>query len=257
VRRYLQQYGKERTGTNYLKALLATNFVDLVLFDNRLGSKHEGFREVRTWMEERNIRAASDFDQLLRIDSYWKARAIPSDGAFEWVHQPVTYEELLGLREGALPLGYLISIKDPYACAVSFNRWKKDGLKRFQEPPDVVTPDAELVRQNCLALNSVYASYWPLIESGRGMLVRYEDLLADATGILGRIQQKFGLTARGSVFTDVEQTVAPTIGISTRPFYRSFYRNKDYLAALDAGSLAAVRETVDWELMRLYGYSAD
>ncbi|MGA2736735.1 MAG: hypothetical protein ABSG65_04715 [Bryobacteraceae bacterium] len=256
MRHYLQHYGKERTGTNYLKSLLAANFTDLVLFDNRLGSKHEAFREVRTWMEERGVRSASDFADLLRTDPYWKARNVPSDAPFERVHQPVTYEELRALCAGRLPLGYLVSIKDPYAYAVSINRWKKDGLKRFQEPPHVVGADAELIRRHCLAFNAVYASYWPLIESGRGMLVRYEDLLGDAACTLGRIQRKFGLTARGNGFTDVEQTVAPTLGVSNSPFYRSFYRNREYLAALDAACLATVDQTINWELMRRYGYSS-
>ena len=47
---YIQQYGKERTGTNYLKALIARNFDDIVLFDNRLGSKHAPFKDVSTWL---------------------------------------------------------------------------------------------------------------------------------------------------------------------------------------------------------------
>jgi hypothetical protein len=137
---------------------------------------------------------------------------------------------------------------------LSINRWKKNGLKGFQEPPNGYAPDAAFVREHCLSFNSAYASFWPLIESGRGMLVRYEDLLAEAIGVVRRIQQKFGLVARGNVLADVERTVAPTIGISDAPFYRSFYQNRYYLTVLDSDALAAVTETIDWELMCLYGY---
>jgi hypothetical protein len=37
------------------------------------------------------------------------------------VHQPVSYEELLALRDGREMLHYVINIKDPYAFAVSAN----------------------------------------------------------------------------------------------------------------------------------------
>jgi hypothetical protein len=82
------------------------------VFDNRLGSKHQAFREVRMWIEERGIRTRQDFDELVRTDYHWQRRNIPVDGPFEWVHQPVTYEELVALEEGTLPLDYLINIKD-------------------------------------------------------------------------------------------------------------------------------------------------
>lgn len=254
LNRYLQQYGKERTGTNVLKALLATNFVDFVLFDNRLGSKHEAFRDVRTWMEERGIRRRSDFDELLVTDKYWRLRNIPSEDLFEGVHKPVTYEELRGLRDGTLPLAYLISIKDPYAYAVSINRWVRHGVSQFQDPPNTIVPDADLTRRKCLAFNSAYASYWPLIESGKGMLVRYEELLEDAIGVMSRVQETFGLTARTEALVNVSTTVAPTVGISSASFYSSFYRDREYLTVLDSGSLKAVTETIDWELMRRFGY---
>lgn len=255
MRRYLQQYGKERTATNYLKALLALNFNDIVLFDNRLGSKHGPFCEVRQWMEAHDIRTRADFEDLLHSDRYWKERNIPSSSEFEWVHQPVTYAELLALRDGRLPLGYLISIKDPYACAVSINRWKQGGLKHFQTPPQDLVVNAELIRRYAVDFNSAYASYWELIANARGILVRYEDLLADAISVISGIRNRFHLATRKCGLRDIDTTVAPTYGISASPFYRSFYLKREYLASLSDECLAAIRETIDWELMGRYGYS--
>jgi hypothetical protein len=257
MRTYIQQYGKERTGTNYLKALLATNFTDIVLFDNRLGSKHEHFRTVGAWMEGRAIFSQERFEDLLRTDEYWRRRNIPTLDPFRWVHQPVEYEELLSLRDGLLNLHYVVSIKSPYAFAISINRWKRSQLRRFHECPSVDPLDLPYVLEQCAEFNRVYRSYWPLIETGKAVLARYEDLLTDYSAILRQMQDKFGLTAKHPEFLNISSIVAPTIGISQLPFYKSYYEDRLYLAALSKEARAAICNAIDWDLMRYYCYHPD
>ena len=255
MKTYIQQFGKQRTGTNYLKALLARNFTDIVLFDNRLGSKHKPFQPVAEWIRERGIDRLEAFHELLRSDSYWRKRNRATTDPFEWVHQPVTYQELLGLSGGACPLHYLISIKNPYAFAVSANRWFRPGFRNFTEPPRAEFLDPLVIVPQCHEFNAAYASYLPLLESGRGLLVRYEELLTDACGILRRIQESFRLGAPAS-FEDVCQTVTPGSGVSQSPFYRLFYLEKQYMKALSSELLDLIDAAIDWDLMRRYGYSS-
>lgn len=254
MRIFVQQYGKERTGTNYTKALLGRNFSSLVLFDNRLGSKHEQHREVLMWMESRGIKSRAAFDRLLKTDEYWRKRNILSDHPFEWVHQPVTYEELLALANRSTPLHYIINIKNPCAFAVSVSRWRKSGWERYQEPPGAVVLGAESVRKDCQLFNQVYASYVPLIDSGRGLLVRYEDLLVQALTIVRLIRDRFGLLPRYAELMDISEVVAPIVGVSDVPFYKSYYLNQEYLSELHPRMIDVIDSAIDWELMQYFGY---
>jgi hypothetical protein len=251
---YIQQYGKERTGTNYLKALIARNFDDIVLFDNRLGSKHEPFKDVSTWLRENRIDSRQAYDRLLCTDRYWKARSVPSTDPFAWVHQPVSYEELLGLSDGSLPLRYVVQIKNPLAYAVSVNRFARTGPGASGRPPSPVPLNPGLILKKCVEFNAAYRSYWPLIARGRAVLVRYEDLLEDAIRVLRRLQDQLGLTSKHAVLEDVTTVVAPNLGISTEPFYRSYYANEEYRLALPEVLRESIARVIDWELMQRYGY---
>jgi hypothetical protein len=254
MRRYIQQYGKERTGTNYLKALLGRNFTDFVLFDNRLGSKHEPYRTAEQWMRERGVVDRQAFERLLQEDEYWRTRNVPTSDPFEWVHQPVSYEELLALCNGSATLHYVINIKDPYAYAVSVNRWNRSGLRRFHQPPSTDPLDLSLVTSQCALFNCAYRSYRRLIEDGRAVLARYEDLLADCRPVLREIQERFHLEPAGSQLQDISETVAPSIGISQSPFYKSYYVTREYMRALPVAARQAIRGAIDWDLMSDYGY---
>ena len=251
---YIQQYGKERTGTNYLKALIARNFDDIVLFDNRLGSKHAPFKDVSTWLRENRIDSRRAFDDLLRADPCWKARSTPSTDPFRWVHQPVSYEELVGLGDGSLPLRYVVQVKNPFAYAVSVNRYARTGPGDFERPPSTVPLNPGLILKKCVEFNAAYRSYWPLIACGRAVLVRYEDLLEDPIRILRRLRDQFGLAPKHAALEDVTTLVAPNVGISTEPFYRSCYLNEEYRLALPAVLRESIARLIDWELMYRYGY---
>ncbi len=254
---YIQQYGKERTGTNYLKALLAKNFDNIVLFDNRLGSKHEPFRAVSRWLRENRIDSLEAFEHLLRTDPTWKTRNTPSTDPFRWVHQPVSYEELVDLGNGSIPLRYIVQIKNPFAWAVSISRFARQGPGVSEQPLSVVPLNPLFITRQCLAFNAAYRSYWPLIESGRAELVRYEDLLEDAIPVLQLLGDRFCLSPRQEAFADVTTIVAPNTGVSTVPFDRSHYLDQDYRRALPAIARMAIARIIDWKLMRRYGYERD
>ena len=252
-RAYIQQYGTERSGTNYLKALVGRNFANVVLFDNRLGSKHDPFQEVSEWMRDNGIDSRAAFENLLSTDKCWRKRSKATRDPFEWVHQPIAYKELLGLAEGSLDLHYVVQIKHPLAFAVSINRWRLPGRGPLTNPPSVEPWDVRVTHKRCIRFNMVYRSYRPLVESGRAILVRYEDLLDDPIPILRRMQKRFALVAKKPALENVTETVMPR-GASDQPFYRDYYENEEYLEAMPKGLRDSLTALMDWDLMALYGY---
>jgi hypothetical protein len=251
----LQQYGKERTGTNYTKALISRNFSNVVLFDNRLGSKHDPHVEVRDWMLRAGITSRAAFEKLLATDRYWRLRNVPNADPFEWVHQPVTYDELMALADGSTPLHYIINIKHPYAYVVSVNRWRRHGLRGFQRPPAGLDLQPDAVRRECAAFNLAYRSYHTLIQAGRGLLIRYEDVLAGALPFVALMRDRFNLIPKHSELVDVSEIVAPDIGVSTLPFYKPYYLSRAYLADLNQEMISLIDSAIDWDLMQHFSYT--
>jgi hypothetical protein len=254
MKAFVQQYGKERTGTNYLKALLNLNFDNIVLFDNRLGSKHEPHREVSQWMRDRGIRDIADFKLLVETDRYWRARNVPTADAFERIHQPVSFDELVGLATGQISMRYLISIKDPYASIVSVTRWWARGQTDLTQPPDRRVTNLSHVEQYCHEFNSAYLSYRPLIETERAVLVRFEDLIRDPTAVLTRISVCLDFDRRHESCRTVSTTVVPGYGITNKPFYLSYYTARAYLSLLTPTAIDTANRILNWDVMRYYGY---
>ena len=52
-----------------------------------------------------------------------------------------------------------------------------------------------------------------------------------------------------------DETGAPNIGVSTSPFYRSFYTEFEYMAALTEQQREAINRAIDWDLMQQSGWS--
>lgn len=122
MRTYIQQYGKERTGTNVLKALLGLNFDEVVLFDNLLGSKHEGYIRVEDWLTANSLTSAEAFDSYLRWDPF-----DPAQDRQQTILSANSPADSMG--RGGCASGWHFanavcrSIKDPYAFVLSVNRW--------------------------------------------------------------------------------------------------------------------------------------
>ena len=257
-RRYIQQFGKERTGTNYLKVLLGQNFREIVLFDNRLGSKHAPYQSLGTWMESMGIAGRESFETTVQKSPYWRQRNRPSADPIERIHQPVSFGELAGLRDGIIPLHYVINIKSPYAFLVSVSRWRRNSVpvpRRLAEPPGPLALTPEEILAECQAFNLAYRSYLPLVDRGAAVIVRYEDLLQDARTVVGNLARRFGLSWRSSEFRDVRGICMPGEGLVSEPFYRDFYLRRRYLELLDDDHRSRLETTIDWRLMERYGYS--
>ena len=256
---FLKQYGARRTGTNYLRWLIQSNYSDqdVVPLMHILGDKHS---------------PPPPFDAL------WREAATAADPAFAFVlkathsapadstdaHNPRQRGEVQRLAASLAEsyakggLGFLISIKDPYAWMVSvakFLCWTNGGPLGPHLLGGVST--------QCETFNSCYAA-WLALAAGnpdRTCIVRHEDLLADPASILGEIESKFALRRSTKELLDLrdeadkvwwDQHKAMATG---RRFDRSYYTEKRYLARLSRPLLDAITTKIDWDLIAPLGYT--
>lgn len=253
---YIRQLGKERTGTNYVKALLAQNFENINLFDDRLGSKHDVFKDVDAWMLEHKIESEKDIQRLIDQDEFWARR----NGKEKFAHginelyEPINYDELKGLRDKKIPLNFIINIKNPYSYAISINRWITRKLKGFVVPPGYFEIDLAVVAEQCKIYNEVYRSLLPLLGKENVFLIRYEDLVDNYSKVLKDLRKQFSLKKKGDDFYDIEGIVAPFYGEVRVQFDKDYYQNRQYMESINSELHQCINEVIDWKLIQQFGY---
>jgi len=249
---FLKQYGAQRTGTNYLRILLQKNRPGACMLMHILGDKHS---------------PPAPFDAL------WAAAQLTPDPPLAFVSSatfqhpsrttsPANPRQREEVRRIAEPLtaayldqslGFVITIKNPYAWAVSIARYEGRIGRNATLDPRL----AGFVRDRCASFNQRYRSWFQLAAhtSWRTLVVRHEDLIRDPGQVLAGLDVKFGLRAE-SPFID-EPRVAPTTCWDNQddpanevPFDRSYYLEERYLARLSPEAMEAVTVTIDWELLR-------
>ena len=250
----LKQYGERRTGTNFLRTLLSANYHAEVLM-HILGDKHS---------------------PAVPFDEYWRdaqddpdpARAFVCRATFSAPSATTDPGDLLQVEEAtslAVPIAeaftrgelrFVVSIRDPYAWAVSL-AWFLGWCKRNEPLPD---ERADELRAACLQFNQRYAAWLTLADApSRAFFVRYEDLLTDAEAVCDRIARAAGLVRRSRRWRHQEETVLPAVwdnDVAPRLSGRRDLANDREPAGtayLSTGCRAAVEETIDWELVeRIY-----
>ncbi|MDQ3280264.1 MAG: hypothetical protein M3Q69_02500 [Acidobacteriota bacterium] len=248
---YLKQYGERRTGTNALRALVAANYDDVIVLMHILGDKHSPPVDLDAlWAA---VQGCSDPAWELVSRSTAAARSLTTRSADHW--------QLVEMRRHAAPFGrafvegafgYLVSIKNPYAWAVS--------LARFTRWPRAVA--LTRMREACGVFNARYHAWLPLLESQRrpALLVRHEDLIGDAEAVLERADRTFG-TSRSTTFHAITGVARPApwdhdpLPVSPQPFDAGPYLRHEYLHALTAEQQEVVTSAIDWDLMARFGYT--
>jgi len=254
----VKQYGEIRTGTNYLRALIQRNYHDVHVLSYILGNKHS---------------------PPVPFDAIWEeAKQAETDAAFNFVStatfaqrggashpKDLTQREELARRAPHIArayttgaLGFLVTIKDPYAWIVSvakFRQWIRgeDQLHDW---------DLEQMRDACLGYNRNYREWISFVQvhQPRARLIRYEDLLADPEQVMSEIAAQFGWRRSGS-FETIPAVVEPTqwdhlpVVEALDTFRPEYYANNEYLQRLPTEHMRLIGEAVDWDLLRDLGYA--
>ena len=253
----VKQYGEIRTGTNYLRALIQRNYPDVHVLSYILGNKHsppvpfDSIREQATQTDDPAFNFVSTATFARR-------------GGASHPKDPTQHAELTrraphiarAYADGTL--GFLVTIKDPYAWVVSaakFNGWIR-GDEQLQDW------SMELMREACLGYNRNYREWFSFVRAhnSHARLIRYEDLLADPEQVMSDIAVQFGWRRSGS-FETIPAVVEPTqwdhLPVVEAPdtFQPAYYFNCDYLQRLPAAQMQVIGDIIDWDLLRDYGYA--
>jgi hypothetical protein len=214
-------YGLQRSGTNYLEALLKKNYYVETAFGDpdRNHPLHKHFRlyDNKAYIPE------PKFENDLIFDSF-------SD-----------YERSLG--QTVQIDGIVIVSKDPYSWFISYLKWAKKN-----KWPKVNYHYAE-------EYNNFYGK-WAEFQKNepRILFVRYIDLLTDSKKELKKAEETFNLSHRPEN-TDAKSTIkkVPQSRRFTDKKYK-FYTEKKYLRKISKAELKRINSILDVQLMAELNY---
>jgi hypothetical protein len=259
---FLKQYGEKRTGTNYVRALLSANFSNVVCLMHVLGDKHSApvaFDDIR----RRSLGSPDEAWQFVTAATV----AAPAETTRANDTEQLKYirnvaQQLLAAYD-ADSLGFVISIKNPYAWAASLAKycgWLSRSHNRIQMRACFAAPLAEA----CDRFNARYRA-WLLHHArheARSMILRHEDLIENSGVAAEALMAKFGLELIAEKIVLPSGAVAPThwdhSPQQTHPgkFDAEFYRSGQYATWLDSRLWDVVQERIDWHIAAEFGYSS-
>ena len=243
---FFQQYGAQRTGTNYSKDLFNKNYKNLQIIEF-LNSKHHVPRE---------------------------GPYVLGSSAQAYLEENYTPEKRQEVRNAIFQqsIKNLVIIRNPYAWIDSL--WRiglemehgADSYIYFQQPPSkqnnvswlLLRPSLEeqapAVKNSIISYNERYRQWFGMSHE----IVRQEDLLMSFERVLEYFEQKYHLHRREHSLTNVNETRGPHIQIGTetrdKNFYKDYYLNDKYMSRLPPNTIKLITETVDWELFKEVGY---
>jgi hypothetical protein len=253
---FIKQYGEKRTGTNLLRAVLASHFKNVRVLIHVLGDKHSGpapFTEILRQVQE----SAADIGEF-------STRCTLERPACTTQGDDRDQSALLSCLGASIAESYrrkellfLISIKHPYSWFASVRRFAR---------LDAASP-APTARQACERFNRNYRS-WMELKTDYGQrvaVVRYEDLLIDADRASAQLASQFGLRRRtAGRITLPNEIIVPTYWdhMTTRAapgerFNADYYTSDSYMSELSAEDLRTLSKMIDWDQLTDVGYSPE
>lgn len=249
MRVFLKQYGARRTGTNYLRSLIRMHYPDVVPLMHILGDKHSPQPPFESLWRE----AQAEADPALAFATNASAWAPAESTHLERVEQRNELKRLaapLGQAYASGALGFVVSIKDPYAWVSSIARYL--SWIPWHDRTSILGPEfVERISAACTEFNTVYSS-WLAVPGAE--VVRHEELLTDPEAMLRRLETRFGLQRRAP-FHDVTWEAFALDWDHLRErrtisrFDRKYYVEKKYLRRLSPEIRDAVTKTIDWPLI--------
>ncbi len=230
-----------RTGTNLVKFALEENFTNVRVLMNIGRWKHATAETPFNWCGTDWEGEGRSVELLSRISS----------------------EELSAVRAAfdAGTVKFAISVRYVYSWLVSYIRFT-----RLDDTPSL-PPLEDLPREQIVEAldqwNVLYGSYLPLLNCDDGaMLFRLEDLMTDFDGTLDRARRLWGLRPRHERYVRPTRYLRAAIDGQTRSellhpslvFDRRRYLSDNHLARSSDTLLAIIRQTVDHNILRAYGY---
>jgi hypothetical protein len=259
---FLKQYGEKRTGTNYIRALLSTNFSNVVCLMHVLGDKHSApvaFDDIR----RRSLGLPDEAWEFVTGATF----AAPAETTRSNDSEQLKY--IRNVAAGLLAeydanrLGFVISIKNPYAWAASlakYSGWLSSSQNRIHMNARFGAPLAAA----CDRFNARYRAWFMhhAQHEARSMILRHEDLIENSGMAAEALMAKFGLELISEKIVFPTGAMAPTHWDHSSPrmypgkFDADFYRSGEYATWLDSRLWDIVQERIDWHVAAEFGYSS-
>lgn len=259
----LKQYGARRTGTNYVRALLLANYLEVLPLMHVLGDKHSPPVDFERFLQMSLAAPDPDFEFVRATTLAAPAESTrPDDGRQIAYLRKTAKRVAASVRAGRL--GFAVSSKNPYAWAASLARYS--GWTFFVLTGRRIKPSCrDLLATACLEYNRNYRAWLDLAARfpSRSLLIRHEDLVEDAPGVLENLERRFGLSRLHPEFRLIAGNAEPAIWDDSEPalgksnFNPTFYRERHYMKQLSAGLREVVEECIDWPIAAELGYRKD
>ena len=238
---FIKQHGAMRTGTNLVKFALEENFTNVRVLVNIGRWKHATAETPFNW-----------------CGTDWEGEGVSVD-----VLSRISSEELSAVRAAfdAGKVKFAISVRDVYSWLTSYIRFTRP------DEADSLPPPADLPRDYIVEAlqqwNTLYRSYLSLLDSGHGaMLFRFEDLLTNFSATLNQARSLWGLEPRHARYVRPARYLRAGIDGESRSellepsltFDRRQYLSDNLPAQFDDAALALIRQNIDGDALRAYGY---
>ena len=237
---FVKQQGAMRTGTNLVKFALEENFTNVRVLVN-----------IGRW---KHATAETPFN--------WRGINWEGDGVNVDVPSRISRDELSAVRAAfdAGAINFAISIRDVYSWLVSYVRFTRP--EEAAPLPPLTDLPGEYIVEALMQWNALYRSYLPLLGSThRAMLFRLEDLLTNFDAALDRARVLWGLKPRHARYVRPGRYLRAGVDGETRsellessPFDPRSYLSDNRLAQFDDRLIALIRQAIDRDALRAYGY---
>lgn len=226
---FIIQKGYIRTGTNYSRVVLENNFNCLVITAEKHDDKEGVCENTQTLVEQ------------VKRHKGWPYKITP---------------ETIDIARQNNLLKYIVCIRNPFS-------WFHGALKlgRTRHCPD--PSDPWQVIEN---YNTRYKSWLNIIEENKNcsFIVKHEEIVDNFNSTMKMVHEKFDLEMKHDKYINEKRDVlAQHKGkkrISNNQYNRkqNFYKmplNKDNAPAIDIKTFNMIRDKIDWDIMKFYGYS--
>jgi len=226
---YFKQYGAMRTGTNYIRYLLAKNFSDIHIFMNIGGWKHgPHINKIQNKI-------------ILNNTVDYKTRK-------EWIIK----QEILFNIFATNNIIYIVSIKDPYAWVVSFAKFR-NKMHKITNPTFIKM----IIKKYW---NSAYRSYLKYIDDQYWLFIKYEDLINNHEKVLDIIKNKFSLKKKYNKYLNTTYKLAPNtdfnlFNTTQKTIDIDYYIKKKYLEELPKHIIKLINKYILPETFTKFGYT--
>lgn len=236
----IKLYGLERTGTNYIKALIETNF-NSVVFANLFGGKH-----LKFWLNQERLE-----NYKLNIIKNIRDKGTLSNAGNTQVATNFTENDIDNFKKNIISngLSYVIIIKNPYSWLLSYHNYLKNILRTKKG-----NLNENLIKDYSEHWSNIYGNWYKEIVKQRNfvkgdngvIIIEYESLVNDLTSNLNKIKDELSLEKKQNNYINItkethmggDYTTKSRVNISNNNFNKKkYYTEKKFMSDIGDNKL--------------------